>query len=496
MVKGRETSSTNRDETADVLIIGAGFSGMIMAIECARAGLGECLLIEKGDDIGGTWRDNTYPGAACDIPSHLYSIASEPSAMWTRMYAGFAEIQRYLQKVARKHGLYEKARFNQRMERAYWDAEANLWIIETSSGATFRGRYLVSCVGALHLPKIPGIEGQQDFEGVSWHSAEWNHDYDLAGKRVAVIGTGASAIQFVPQIAPEVGALHLFQRTPPWIIEKQDPELPAAMRLLFERVPSTREAFRQWIFWRHEIQHIVFRGFEPAVRIGERKARKHLMASVKDPLLREQLTPDYRIGCKRVLRSNDYYPALARENVSLHTSSIVRIERDAVITADNKRHEVDAIIYGTGFHTTTAFDHLNVTGKDEQTLQEAWSQGMEAHLGTSVHGFPNFFMLLGPNTGLGHNSVVLMIEAQVGHIIDLMREVRHRGAAHIEPSSIAQQQWVDEVQGRLSESVWQEGGCSSWYQDANGKNTTLWPGTVAEYQARMKKVGANGYNVA
>jgi len=496
MVKERATSSSNTDETTDVLIIGAGFSGMIMAIECARAGLGECLLIEKGDDVGGTWRDNTYPGAACDIPSHLYSIASEPSAMWTRMYAGFAEIQRYLQKVARKHGLYERARFGQRMERAYWDEDAEQWVVESASGNTYRGRYLVSGVGALHLPKIPEFPGQQDFEGVSFHSAQWNHDYDLTGRRVAVIGTGASAIQFVPQIAPEVSELHLYQRTPPWIIEKQDPELPAALRLVFERVPATREAFRQWIFWRHEIQHIVFRGFEPAVRIGERMARKHLVSSVKDPILREKLTPDYRIGCKRVLRSNDYYPALARENVSLHTSSIARIERNAIITADNSRHEVDAIIYGTGFHTTTAFDHLNIHGKNDLALQDAWSEGMEANLGTTVHGFPNFFMLLGPNTGLGHNSVVLMIEAQVGHIIDLMREVRQRGAEQVEPSARAQQQWVDEVQGRLSDSVWQEGGCSSWYQDANGKNTTLWPGTVAEYQARMKNAGARGYDFA
>ena len=492
MVKG--TSSTT--ETAEVLIIGAGFSGMIMAIECARAGLGSCLLIEKGDDIGGTWRDNTYPGAACDIPSHLYSIASEPSAMWTRMYAGFNEIQRYLQKVARKHGLYQKTRFGQEMERAFWSEDDQRWTVETTCGKTYHGRYLVSGVGALHLPKIPEFPGQEDFAGESWHSAQWNHDCDLTGKRVAVIGTGASAIQFVPEIAGEVGQLHLFQRTPPWIIEKQDPEIPALMRLMFDRVPSIRESFRQWIFWRHELRHIVFQGFEPAVRIGEWMARKHLHASIKDPVLREKLTPDYRIGCKRVLRSNEYYPALERDNVSLHTSSITRIERDAIVTADNTRHEVDVIIYGTGFHTTTAFDHLDITGRDERSLQQAWAAGMEANLGTCIHGFPNYFMLLGPNTGLGHNSVVLMIEAQVEHIIDLMNEVRDRGAGVVEVDRTTQRSWQEEIQGRLSSSVWQAGGCQSWYQDENGKNTTLWPGTVTEYQRRMRAAGARGYTIA
>lgn len=481
-------------ELVDVLIVGTGFSGLIMALEVERRRLGSVVLLEKGDDIGGTWRDNTYPGAACDIPSHLYSIAAEPKSDWSRMFAGQAEILDYLRGVARRHGLYERVRFGQSLARAVWDETDLHWRVETEQGETFLARVLVSAVGALHIPSIPAFPGDGTFSGPRFHSAQWDHGYELEGKRVAVIGTGASAIQFIPRIAPRVAALAVYQRTPPWVLPKRDHAFPRAVQHAFATVPGLRSAYRSWLYNTYEFRHRVFRGWTPIVALARKAALANMRAAISDRELRAKLTPSYEIGCKRILQANDYYPALARANVEVVTESIARIEPDGIVDGNGIKREADAIIYGTGFHTTDAFDHLEIVGRGGLTLATAWARGLAAHRGTAVAGFPNFFMLLGPNTGLGHNSVVLMIEAQADSVGRLLEAIRRRDVPAIDVRADAQRAWCDEVQARLATTVWQLGGCRSWYQDAHGNNTTLWPGTVTEFRQRLAHAGLEDFD--
>lgn len=482
------------DRVHDMIILGAGFSGLIMAMEARRRGLTDIVILEKATEIGGTWRENTYPGVACDIPSHLYSIATHPNPDWTGAYAGGAEILDYLRRVAREEGLYAFCRFGQEMTAARWQGDG--WQVHTRDGGTWRARVLVSAIGALHVPAIPDIPGADSFPGPAFHSARWDHAADLAGKRIAVVGTGASAVQFVPEIAPEAARVSIFQRTPPYVLPRPDGPIPPWVRRLHRAWPLTRRLRRWAIFRLFELRHATFTGHPRAVRIAMNWWRKALERAIHDPETRTILTPPYRIGCKRILSSNRWYPTLARDNVEVIPSGLARIEGKRLIARDGTAVEADLLIWATGFRVTDALERLSIAGEGGRTLAQAWADGIGAHLGTAVAGFPNLFFLLGPHTGLGHNSVVLMIEAQVAHIGRVLAAARREGLAAICPRETAQRAFIAEIDRRLSATVWQNGGCRSWYQDENGRNPTLWPGTVAEFQRRMARAGLEHYRPA
>ncbi len=481
-------------DRVDVLIVGTGFAGMAMAIKLREAGFTDLLMIEKAADLGGTWRDNVYPGCACDIPSHLYSLSFAPKADWSRLYPQQPEIYEYLQMVADKYALRPLIRFNTALGEAAWDEQAAQWVVTTSTGV-IAARVLISGMGGLHIPAFPRLPGLARFEGQMFHSAQWDHGYDLTGKSVAVVGTGASAIQFVPQIAPQVAHLAVFQRTPPWIVPKPDREMATWEKKLLEFGPY-RKAFRKFLFLLHEVRVLAFLGNQRALKLASHMAVKHMQQQVADPVLREKLTPNYQIGCKRVMISNDYYPALARPNVALITDGITEVRAHSIVDAKGAEHPVDAIILGTGFEVTTAYMHWKITGTGGQELGALWDKtGMRAFKGVAVAGFPNFFMLLGPHTALGHNSVVLMIEAQVHYIVDALTKLRAKGLPAMAMTPPAQNAFIDELKRKLAGTVWQDGGCASWYKDEHGFVSTIWPGSAASYQKAMTAADLRDYQL-
>ncbi|WP_052371684.1 flavin-containing monooxygenase [Amycolatopsis taiwanensis] len=477
-----------RTETG-VVIVGTGFSGLGMAIQLRKQGREDFVIVEKADDVGGTWRDNTYPGCACDIPSHMYSFSFEQNPSWTRAYSPQPEIWDYLRRVAKKYDLHRHIRFGQEMTGARWDADEHRWHVTTRAGDEFIGRFLVNGIGALHLPNIPELPGIEAFAGRAFHSAQWEHDFDLRGKRVAVIGTGASAIQFVPRIAPDAARLHIFQRTPPWIMPKADRTIPDWARGLFENVPGAQRAYRNLLYWLLETRAIGFNGHPGLLRLAERLARANMERVIADPALRAKLTPDYLIGCKRVLISNDYYPALNRDNVDVVTDGVAEVREHSIVDTAGVEREVDAIIYGTGFHVTDAFEKVEIIGENGRNLGKEWSsEGIRTHLGITVSGFPNLFFLLGPNTGLGHHSVVFMIESQIRYIGEAIELLDRAGAGALVPRADVQERFNAEIQHRLARGVWTQGGCKSWYLDAKGVNRTVWPGFSWRYWLTTRRL--------
>lgn len=477
----------------DILIIGAGFSGMIMAIEARGEGFEDILILEKADELGGTWRENTYPGVACDIPSHLYALASHPKVDWSRKYAPGAEIWDYMRAVARREGLDAVTRFGRRVTGAEWDGALGRWRVETAQRERYLARVLVSAMGPLHVPKLPRIPGLEGFRGAAFHSARWDHEAVLEGRRIGVVGTGASGVQIVPELARRAGRLTVYQRSPPWVVPRHDRAIPGWRRWLHGRLPGFRWLARQGQFAVQEMQHAVFRGSPVAVAMARWEAQRHMARAIRDPALRAKLTPGYEIGCKRVLFSDDWYPALARENVELVTEPIARIGEDSVVTADGEARPADVLVFATGFRVTETVAELPFRGRGGRTLAEAWKDGIAAYLGAAVHGFPNLFLMLGPNTGLGHNSVLLMVEAQARHVARLLAEMRRRRIEAVEPRPDVQAAYAAEMQRRLAGMVWQAGGCSSWYQDAQGRNPTLWPGTVGEFRRRARAGALDDY---
>lgn len=472
----------SRHTETGVVIVGTGFAGLGMAIRLRQEGRDDFLLLEKADEIGGTWRDNTYPGCACDIQSHMYSFSFEQNPYWSRSFSTQPEIFDYLHGIVQKYDLYRFIRFGERMTGARWDEDENRWYVHTAGGDEFVGRYLVSGVGALHIPRIPELPGIERFQGKSFHSAQWDHDYDLRGKRVAVVGTGASAIQFVPEIADEVDELTVFQRTPPWIMPKSDRPTPEWVKSMFARIPGVQRTYRDLLYWMLELRAIGFNGHLGLLKLAQEVAKRHIGKQVKDPQLRRKLTPDYLMGCKRVLISNDYYPTLNRDHVHVVTEEISEVTENGIVDETGVEHPVDAIIYGTGFHVTDAFDDLEIIGVDGQSLAQNWAgAGMQTHLGIAVSGFPNLFFLLGPNTGLGHNSVVFMIEQQIRYIWQAIDYVETHGAEAIDVRPSVQDHFNHEVQRKLSKGVWTRGGCTSWYLDSQGVNRTIWPGFTWRY---------------
>lgn len=479
----------------DVLIVGAGFSGLGMAIKLLQEGTRSFLVIEKADEIGGTWYANQYPGCACDIPSHLYSFSFDRNPDWTRMYSGREEIQSYLKTCAQKYGLNQYIRLSTQMKDAVWDEATSLWRVTTRDGITIRSRVLVSAVGALHVPRFPDIPGRERFAGPTFHSTWWDTSVPLEGKRVAVIGTGASAIQFVPEIAPKVAKLSIFQRTPPWIIPKEDFAIPDRWKNRFRKLPFFAWLFRTLLFWLYEIRVWGFLGKVQALRQrGEKMALDHIAAQISDPELRARVTPNYQFGCKRVLISNDFYPALQRTNVEFVTDGIREICANGIVTQNGKEHPADVLIYATGFRATEPLHDTRVVGRNGIEVHQAWQERISAYLGVTVSGFPNFFILLGPNTGLGHNSVLLMSEAQIGYVMDCLRLMRKRHSKVMEVKADTQQRFVEELRKRLAGTVWESGGCRSWYQDARtGESPVIWPGSVVAYKRRTRAVAEQDY---
>ncbi|MBO2447987.1 NAD(P)/FAD-dependent oxidoreductase [Actinomadura barringtoniae] len=476
-----------------IVIIGSGFAGLGMAIQLKRNGFHDFVILEKSQALGGTWHDNTYPGCACDVPSHMYSFSFELNPGWTRMFAPQPEIRSYLERTADKYRVREHIRFGSTVESQEYDDETRRWNVTLADGTVYRPKAVVAGIGALHIPSFPELPGMEKFQGTAFHSAEWDHSYDFAGKRVAVVGTGASAIQFVPQLAKQVDHLVLFQRTPPWIQPKPDRTFPAPLRKAFEKVPGATRAFRNGIYWALEARAVGFT-IDPRLSLPQEKlARWHIKRQIADPELRAKVTPDYTIGCKRVLLSNDYYPALARPNVDVETSGIAEVRENSVVTNDGREYEVDVIVYGTGFKVTDALAEQQIVGRGGVKIQEVWEHGIEAYRGTTVPGFPNYFYLLGPNTGLGHNSVVFMIESQIQHVLSCLRLLQETGGDAIEPKPEALRGFNDRMHKRLRRAVWSEGGCQSWYLDETGVNRTLWPGHTFEFWAGTRKAKPEDY---
>ena len=485
--------SATLPERVNVFIVGAGFGGLAAAIKLAESGEQDFLCVDRGDEVGGTWRDNTYPGAACDVPSQLYSFSFALNPEWTRSFSRQPEIQAYLRKVGNSSGVLDRFRFGVRFDSAAWDPEAGLWRIETSAGPT-TAVLLVAAAGALSDPKMPAIEGIDTFAGEVFHSSQWNHDHDLTGKRVAVIGTGASSIQIVPAIAPKVARLDVYQRTAPWVMPRRDRKYSAAERGLLKRFPKVQRAVRDAVYFGREATVPVFIALPQLGKIASRVAKAHIRKGIADPALRAKVTPNFGFGCKRVLLSNDYYPALARENVDLITEGIERITPNSIVTADGAEHEIDVLVVATGFLATDLPIAGHIKGSSGQTLGDAWAEaGMQAYKGATVAGFPNLFFIVGPNTGLGHSSMVYMIESQVAYLVDARRRMRQHGIASLEPLAASQQAWNADLQRRMKRTVWSRGGCQSWYVDRHGRNVTLWPRTTYKFRQLTAKFDLAAY---
>ncbi|MGH3713235.1 MAG: flavin-containing monooxygenase [Micromonosporaceae bacterium] len=475
-----------------VVVVGTGFSGLSMAIGLKRAGITDFVVLEKASEVGGTWRENTYPGCACDVQSHLYSYSFAQNPRWSRMFAAQPEIKAYLHSCVDRYGLRDHIRFSTGFAGAEYDDATHLWQVETDTGDVLVARSVVIAKGPLHQPLYPEVPGTERFAGRTFHSAEWDHDYDLTGKRVAVIGTGASAIQFVPQIAEQAAQVTLVQRTPAWVMPKLDRKIGKTEQKVYAALPFLQRLYRQSIYWRNELR--VLGMLHPkAMKALEYVGRQHIKRSIKDPALVNALTPNFAVGCKRILISNDYYPALARDNVDVVTGGLSEVTETGIMTSDGTHHEVDVIIYGTGFHVTTGYENLRIIGRDGVKIQEAWDPGPVAYLGATVAGFPNLFMMLGPNTGLGHSSMVFMAEAQTRYILSALRLLADTGARALEVRPGVQTRFNDQVQQKLSNAVWAKGGCQSWYVDPDGRNRTLWPGYTFSYWWRTRRLNPADY---
>ena len=470
-------------EHVKVAIIGAGFGGLGTAIRLLQEREQSFVILERAADVGGVWRDNTYPGCACDVQSHLYSFSFAPNPGWTRRYSPQAEIQGYLRACVDRFALRPYLRLSEELIDAKWDAAAQRWHLRTSRGE-LTADLLVAAAGALSEPSIPRVPGIATFEGKVFHSSRWDHGVDLAGKRVAVVGTGASAIQFVPQLQPRVASLHVFQRTPPWVMPRLDGAIGPLTRRVLSRSRLAQAALRLQLFVTRELFALPF--LRPAIaRVVRLVALRYLAKSVPDAALRAKLTPSYEIGCKRVLLSDDYYPALAQPNVEVIAGGLREVRGRTVIGAGGEEREVDVLIFGTGFEVADLPIAKRVHGRDGRALDQVWAGSPRAHLGTTVSGFPNLFVLLGPNTGLGHTSVVIMIESQIEHVLAALRHMRRSNVGAVEPRAEAQAAFIARVDQKMKRTVWLAGGCRSWYLDRDGRNFALWPGFTFSFHRRV-----------
>ena len=473
-------------ERADIAIVGAGIGGLGLGARLRESGRRSFAVLEADTGIGGTWRANTYPGLACDIPSHLYSYSFAPRSDWTRRYPPREEIMSYLDEFVDEHGLRPHLRVGTQVAAAGFDPDEQRWQLELRDAEPLSARVLVAACGQLRVPHVPSFKGLEDYEGEWWHSARWKHSLEPAGKRMAVIGSGATAIQIVPEIAKVCERVDVFQRTPPWIIARHDRPYTRAERRLFATVPGLRRSYRSLLFLRQESMLMGFTPGSLASRALTRYARWRLESQVEDERLRRALTPDYPIGCKRVVITDDYYPALTRPNVELVTAGIDRFTPRGIRTRDGVEHELDAVVFATGFESQALVAPMRVRGAEGRTLEEAWADGPYAHLGLTVPGFPNLFLLYGPNTNLGHNSIIFMMEAQIAHVLGCLDELDRRGARRIEVRPEVARAFDRRTQERLRSSVFTQ-GCSSWYKTPAGRVVNNWPGSATEYWRTVRR---------
>ncbi|MGL4306857.1 MAG: flavin-containing monooxygenase [Mycobacteriaceae bacterium] len=479
----------------DLLIVGSGFAGMSIAAKTLAADPhADILVIESESEVGGTWRDNTYPGCACDVPTSLYSFSFAPSSEWTHTFARQPEIFSYLRDVATKTGIREKTLTNCALENARWNAEKQYWEVKTAKGE-LTATALVAATGALSTPKLPDVPGIESFQGRMFHSARWDHNCQLQGKKIAVVGTGASAIQFVPEIVDQAEHLTVFQRTPGWVLPRIDRELSNFERSVYRRFPFILKAVRGFTYGTREGYVIALAHQTWLLPAFTLIAKAHLRRQVKDPELRKKLTPNFKLGCKRLLLTNGWLSALVRKNVEVVASGVSALTPKGVVDSEGVEREVDVVIFGTGFAPTEPpVAHL-LQGKDGRTLAEHWDGSPHAYRGTTIHGFPNLFLMYGPNTNLAHSSIVYMLESQAAYIASAMQVMHSRGIEVIEVKEEAQISYNKDIEQRLKNTVWNSGGCSSWYFDRNGKNTLMWPTFTSVFRNQTKKLDIENYRI-
>jgi len=484
-----------------VAILGAGFGGIGMAIKLTERGRDDFLILEKAADLGGTWRDNTYPGCGCDVPAHLYSYSFAQNPDWTRTYARQPEILAYLRRVAAERGIDRKIAFDSRVTELAWDEAASRWRLVTAAGRQFTARVVVSAVGGLHVPKLPSLPGLDTFAGPTFHSARWRHDIELTGKRVAVIGTGASAIQLIPEIAPQVAQLTVYQRSPPWVLPRRDAAVSAAARWAFAHVPGLLRLVRAWHYWRAETLALGLVYKPKLMGMGQKASAAYKEREITDPDLRLKLNPFYTLGCKRMLISDDFYATMTRPNVELVSDAIREVRPGGIVGGDGQERPCDAIVFATGFDAFNATAEMAIRGRGGRSLAADWADGPEGYLGVAVSGYPNLFTIIGPNSGLGHNSIVFMIESQVGYIMQCLDWLERGRLPSVEVRAEVQRAWNDDLERRFRRTVWQDkpGGspwqlpCTSWYVNARGRNTTLWPGLSAAYWLATRRARLADY---
>ena len=477
-----------------VAIIGAGFGGIGVAIALQNTGRTDFVVLERAKAVGGTWRDNSYPGCTCDVPSHLYSFSFAPNPDWTHSFSRQPEIWDYLERVTDRYGLRRYIRFEVTVTEARWDASLSRWRIRTSQG-DMSADVLISAAGPLSEPKLPDIPGLESFPGEVFHSSRWNHDFDMAGKRVAVVGTGASAIQIVPKIQPKVGRLVLFQRTPAWVIPRRDRRISDTEKWLYKHVPVAQRAVRLGSYIARESLVRAFVKRPEMLRRSQRIALANMAKSIADPGLRASLTPDYVMGCKRILLSNDFYPALAQPNVDVVAAGLAKVDGSTLTAQDGTSYDADLIVFATGFRAVDMPISQHVYGVAGVSLAQAWDGDMRALRGTTIPGFPNLCLVIGPNTGLGHNSVVYIIESQLSYITDYLATLDRTGAAALDAKPAAEERWCAEVERRMAATVWTTGGCVSWYLNAAGRNPTLWPASTLRFRRATRRLDPAEYDL-
>lgn len=490
-----ESQVSSDVQRVDVAIVGSGFSGLGMAMQLKRSGQNSFVVLEREAALGGTWRDNHYPGAACDIQSHLYSYSFKPNPEWSRVYAAQPEILDYLKNCASQEGIEQHLRFNSEVVRAEWIESANEWLITTTSG-TYAARVFITAAGHLSDPKYPDIPGIEEFEGEKFHSARWDHSVDLSGKRIGIIGTGASAIQIIPEMAKRAGALTVFQRSAPYVIPRMDREYSPAEQSMFARLPETAKDLRRELFWANEARFPQRRGIDAFINRVTGMALGHLESQIADPALRERLTPDYSIGCKRILISNTYYPTFERDNVTLETIGIDSVSGSSILLKDGTSHELDVLIVSTGFEASDLPISYLIHGVDGELLADRWSGGEQAYACSTVNGFPNLFIMNGPNSGLGAGSIIFVIECQINYILGALKHLTDTGSTRIEISRQAEDAFAQMIDEKAQGTVWVDGGCKSWYVDQrNGRLTTIWPDFMSRFRAKNGIFDPEGYEV-
>ena len=480
-----------------VVIVGAGFSGIGMAARLRSMGIDDFVVLDRGNDLGGTWRDNSYPGCCCDVPSNLYSYSFALNPDWSRSFPSQGEIWDYMRACVDRFDVGGHLRYGRAVDEARWDEGARRWVVRCDGGEEYAAPILVWATGPLSEPSIPEFPGLTEFRGKVFHSARWEHGYDLTGKRVCVVGTGASAVQFVPQIATVVEHLSLHQRTPPWIVPRRDRPVSRLRKLAYRKVPATQRLSRLRIYAIFESLLSVFVGPGERRKTAVRKtALNHLAKQVPDGLLRAKLTPHYEPGCKRLLLSDDYYPTLARPNVEVVASPVASFTAHEVVGEDGIARPVDVVIMGTGFEAAEPPYAEHIVGKDGARLSEVWkANGVEAYAGSAVTGFPNLFLMIGPNSTLAHNSMIYMIESHINYIASALAFMSRPGVHTVEVKPSVQQRYNVRLQARLEHSVWVEGGCGSWYLDHRGRNTTLWPDHTWKFRRLTRQFHPGEYTV-